>query len=860
MFSYPVLMRTNMAGCQDFRSLLLRVRKVVLEAAEHGDVPFGRVADCIRCSGSQPASLLSAMFSYVSRLRNLAFEGLACRRRPTDRGITDLDLFMTIFPDHDEWHGVLEYSADLFEQPTIRNLISAYMDILQAALSEPELSVVGLAARVPMKPPARLAIAATFTADPLMEILKFWSRELDLQFTPVIAAYNQLFQQLIDPDGPLLSSGNALNVLLVRPEDWIRYAEPDFDRQAHLLERSTQDLIAAVRGAIPRMSCPLKIYLCSPSAHLAPGIASAISMAERRICEAFAGVSSIEVLSAQTCIEMYSAAEIHDPQSERMANIPYKPAFYAALGTQIVRQLRVQVSRSCKVLVLDCDNTLWQGLCAEDGAQGVVISQEHRAFQRFVLRQSASGMLICLVSKNVPEHVLAVFRQNSGMILKESDIAAYRINWEPKSSNLESLAQELQLGLDSFVFLDDDARECAEVFTRCPQVHTLRMPQNPAELPRFIQHLWIFDRESLSDEDRRRTAFYRDNKHREQALQQSPSVAEFLATLELRVDVRSAMPDQILRIAQLSQRTNQFNASGLTFNQFDLQHLMRQGLEVMAVEVRDRFGDYGLAGAVMYRKDQESLTVEAFYLSCRVLGRGVEHRILSELGRMSHTASLHQIRIHYNESSRNQPFRRFLDQLPAKIERPESGPCTFVLTAMDAFQTRLVPADNAPAAAPEHTNVARNREVTVRSLAALARLPHELSTVAQILGQINLSNSSQRELRSGRAYVAPQDGLEKAIAAEWSAILRLDKVGRDDNFFDLGGNSLLLVQLNGNLIGRLGRDISVTEMFQYATVASLASHITGQVPSGLTPEPGTRGAKARAVLQDRKRQLAIRQP
>src|SRR5262249_34130426 len=159
--------------------------------------------------------------------------------------------------------------------------------------------------------------------------------------------------------------------------------------------------------------------------------------------------------------------------------------------------------------------------------------------------------------------------------------------------------------------------------------------------------------------------FYRDNKRRELARRQSPSLSEFLVALELRVDVHSPTSDQILRIAQLTQRTNQFNSSGLIFNPSDLQNAIQKGLELAAVEVSDRFGDYGLAGAVMYRRDDEKkvLTLEAFYLSCRVLGRGAEYRILSDLGRIAQSASLEQIHIHYRESSRNQPFGRFLDQL-----------------------------------------------------------------------------------------------------------------------------------------------------------------------------------------------------
>jgi FkbH-like protein len=458
----------------------------------------------------------------------------------------------------------------------------------------------------------------------------------------------------------------------------------------------------------------------------------------------------------------------------------------------------------------------------------------------------------------MPAHVLAVFRENSRMILTESDITAYRINWEPKSSNLKSLAEELCLGLDAFVYLDDDSREYAEISACCPQVFTFQLPKEPSELPRFIRHLWVFDRESLSKEDRRRTTLYRDNKQREEALQQSPSLAEFLATLELRVDLRPAPPDQIQRIAQLSQRTSQFNASGLIFNQFDLQRAIQQGAEVMAIEVSDRFGEYGLVGSVIFRKTGQCFAVEAFYLSCRVLGRGVEQRIMAELGRMALAAGLESIRIHYIESSRNQPFRRFLDQLAGRLENPANGPCSFVITAVESLQAKMTP-DEGTTPANGHSSFALGSSDTVWDRTALGRLPLELSKASQILEQINLSNSARREIRSNRVFIAPHDGLEKEIAAEWGSILRLDKVGRSDNFFELGGNSLLLVQLNGNLISRLGRAISVTEMFQYPTVASLARHISGRAPSAPVPETTDRAAKLRAILRGRKLQCAARQ-
>lgn len=855
-FSHPLLIRSSMAGCRSFNEFLEKLRKVILDAAEHADVPLAQVLESARQVGQRQASLLRAMFSYVSRLHDLHFKDLDCRRCSTNRGLTDLDLFMTLYADRGEWRGVLEYSADLFVPGTIRGMVTAFTAILQGAIADPEISLGELAARVPLKS-ARVVIAATFTADPLLEALKFWAKELDLRFTPVLCPFNQVLQQLLAPDSLLKRPGNTLNILLLRPEDWVRYSKADAAHQKRLLERSVQECIDAVRNATQHMGCPLNIVLCPASPQLPDDMAFNISTAERNIRQELQGLKNVEVLDGLSLAEEYGAEEIHDPHSDIAANIPYKPQFYASLGTMVARRFRTRVAKPYKVLVLDCDNTLWQGICAEDGPQGVVITEGHRALQIFALRQAEAGVLLCLNSKNLPEHVFAVFQNHPDMVLKQENITAFRINWERKSSNILALAAELNLGTDTFAFMDDDARECAEMTAVCPDVLTLRLPESPANLPVFLRNLWAFDRETVSDEDRSRAAFYRDNGRRDLARQQSSSFTEFLAALELRVDVRPALPGQMERIAQLSQRTNQFNASGLVFDSLDLQRT-DTGLEVLAVDVGDRFGEYGLAGAVMARRQNECLTVEAFYLSCRVLGRGVEHRILVELGRIAQAAGLPRICIAYSDSSRNLPFRRFLDHLPGVLNLRANGSMEFCLTAAQAIQAKLDPAEDAPVAPADHPAAISAGAAPSRCTVALSGLPHDLATARQVVARLRAAGAIYRDKQSGSAFVAPGNELENVIASEWQAVLRLDKVGRNDNFFELGGNSLLLVELNSNLMRRLGVDLGMSRMFQFPTVASLAGYLEEAVLS--SSDVSSRADKARVFFERRKNLNSARRP
>src|SRR5260221_4419946 len=167
-------------------------------------------------------------------------------------------------------------------------------------------------------------------------------------------------------------------------------------------------------------------------------------------------------------------------------------------------------------------------------------------------------MLLCLCSKNVEEDVWDVFEKNPSMLLKRKDISGYRINWERKSQNLKALSQELGLGLDSFVFIDDNPIECAEVEAECPEVLTLQLPEKAEQIPLFLKHVWAFDHFRSTDIDRRRSELYSDNQQREQ-MRQGQGLEKFIESLQLEIIIASLSEENVARVAQLTQRSNQFN-------------------------------------------------------------------------------------------------------------------------------------------------------------------------------------------------------------------------------------------------------------------------------------------------------------
>ena len=228
-------------------------------------------------------------------------------------------------------------------------------------------------------------------------------------------------------------------------------------------------------------------------------------------------------------------------------------------------------------------------------------------------RRQRAGVLLCLCSRNNEQDVDAVFAAHPDMPLRRDQFVAARIDWEPKSANLRSLAAQLDLGLDSFVFVDDDPVVCAEVRASCPEVLTLCLPGEPDAIPGFLAAVWPLDLRPATGEDLRRTELYRANAEREQLRAASATLADFLASLELEVSIEAAAPRHAERIAQLTARTTQFNSTTLRLTEREIAERIAAN-RLLAVTVSDRFGDYGLVGAVLFGDEGGDLAVTGLML------------------------------------------------------------------------------------------------------------------------------------------------------------------------------------------------------------------------------------------------------
>ncbi|MCS6812004.1 MAG: HAD-IIIC family phosphatase [Cyanobacteria bacterium] len=672
-----------------------------------------------------------------------------------------------------------------------------------------------------------IAIAATFTAEPLEDSLSFWLQTLNLSAGVEFAPYNQIFQELLNPSSLLAQNRQGVNIILVRWEDWQRELAEHDDSIAQV-ERNLDDLIVALRAATGRSSTPYIVGLCpsSPAVQADPSRAAFF----QRITEQFiAETSSIPGLYlVQTAdFALYPVANYYDPSRDKLGHIPFTPLFFATLGTILARKIYALKHPPYKVIVLDCDNTLWKGVVGEDGVMGIEIPPPWQELQAFMVKQQQAGMVICLCSKNIEADVMEVFDQRQDMILKREHLVAWRVNWMPKSENLKSLAQELNLGLDSFIFIDDNPVECAEVRSACPEVLTLQLPI-AGDIPQFLNHIWAFDHLKVTEEDKQRTALYKQNIERSRFQKEAPTISDFLAGLNLTITIDVPTEEQIPRVSQLTQRTNQFNITTIRRSETEIQQLAQAGLECRMVQVSDRFGDYGLVGVMIFGTADNALQVDSFLLSCRVLGRGVEHAMLNHLGTVAQSKGLNYVLIPYRPTKKNLPVLNFLDSVGAAYKQPDGDGACYRFPADYAATVTHTPnaevlalADEKPKA--KSSSVNGSQATAIDKSAQQTRIALELYQPEQILAQLERRAKSARSLK--QAFVPPQTATEHLLAAQWCKLLRLDAVGIEDNYFDLGGTSLLAVELFVWIEQEFGKKLPLTTILAAPTIAQLADLI-----------------------------------
>ncbi len=307
-------------------------------------------------------------------------------------------------------------------------------------------------------------------------------------------------------------------------------------------------------------------------------------------------------------------------------SFPYSKALVEAVAVEVQKQYFIENGISKKCLVLDCDNVLWGGILSEDGIDNIKLGSsglgwEYQEFQRFVLSLYYRGVILAISSKNDLADVLKVFREHSGMILKEDHITCFQVNWENKSNNIRKIAEKLNVGTESIVFIDDSSFELEAVKSILPEVVTIQYHRD-----RMYEVFSCFNLKENLDfwEVLKRNDTYRTEVHRREIKEKSNSFSDYLSALEMKVDIHEVLPAEYARVAELTQRTNKCT-NGIRCTVSDIKKWAAdKDIHLYTVTLADKFSNMGLVGAL----GMQDRKLILFSLSCRALGRDVEYKML----------------------------------------------------------------------------------------------------------------------------------------------------------------------------------------------------------------------------------------
>ncbi len=529
---------------------------------------------------------------------------------------------------------------------------------------------------------ATIGILRSFTIEPVVPVLRAAAAVNGLDLDVHVGDFNTYAQELLDPNSAVYTSWRPDVVVLavqardLVPELWSGFNTDDPSSVHDACDRAVGEYASMIKSFRASTGAHLVIHGLEQPSFPALGLAdrtvelgqrAAIRSINERLEALVQDVWGVHVLDLDAVIARVGRRSWHDEQKWLSMRMPIRSDHMADLADEWLRFIQPIVGHTAKALVVDLDNTLWGGVVGEDGVSGISLGPDdpgagYVALQQAILDLSTRGILLGVCSKNNRDDALEVFENHPAMVLRTAHFSAIRINWENKADNLRSIADELNIGLDAIAFLDDNPAECALIRHQLPEVTVLELDHVPVGADNPVIGNPFFERLHLSDEDRRRAELYAAQRERRQVEASTESLDEYLHSLGTIVRIAQAPSADIPRIAQLTQKTNQFNVTTRRYTEHDIEMFVADPtVRVYAARAEDRFGDHGLIGVAIARATAEAWSIDTMLLSCRVIGRGVETAMMASIIDDARQAGARAVSGEFIATPKNAPARSFYE-------------------------------------------------------------------------------------------------------------------------------------------------------------------------------------------------------
>ncbi len=536
----------------------------------------------------------------------------------------------------------------------------------------------------------RVAILSSFNVDFLPPLLAEALDRTGLRPSEVsLGEFAHISQEALNPSSRVLQSRPDAVVVIPAVEDLLSGL---YDRSSPIVEERTESLVddriheleTALLAVLDRLPSAM-VYVVAfgtdraPIEHLLDP--ASVRRGQWAIERFLSRVRSLGALSPQIAIvdwDWHTRAEgVRRHFDERLwylARMRLNPLGLATLSELIALHMGSHGLGTRKAIAVDLDNTLWGGVVGEDGLHGIVCGDEglglaFQDFQRELLALRETGVILVICSKNNPADAHEALDRHPGMVLRREHFATERINWEDKAANIVGVADELDLGIDSFVMLDDNPIEREYVRHALPAVAVPELPEDPVRRPALLRSLTLFRRLALTEADSERPGAYTAHVARKRTRTVSLSLEDYIESLDQKIAIEPVDEASLGRAAQLCQRTNQFNLTAKRYTIADLGQLLTDAdAELHTVSVSDRFGNSGITGLIILRSlNGQTVELDTFLLSCRVLGRGVEDVLLAFAAGRARARGARFLHGRYVPSAKNAQVAHFYSQFGFEI-------------------------------------------------------------------------------------------------------------------------------------------------------------------------------------------------
>ena len=536
----------------------------------------------------------------------------------------------------------------------------------------------------------RIALLSNFTLDGLTETIKVKCGELNVGCDTFYGGYNQYNEEILNNKSNLYSFSPDLCFLIldIRNIFGDLFYSPynlSVEKRKEFIQNKVNELVDLAKSFIEKSNSKLVVsnfVIPTYSSYgifenkVDYGLQEMVFDLNYKLSNAWKNENSIYLYDLNGFVSRFGQNNVFDYKQYFFGDLKISLNYIPFLANDLLGFIKPVLGLNKKCIVLDLDNTLWGGIVGEDGFNGIKLSQNDPIgkafieFQKYLLSLHERGIILAVNSRNNLEDAMQVIKEHPDMVLREKHFACLKINWNDKVTNLREIAQELNIGTDSILFMDDDNVNRDFMREALPEVLTIELPNDPSSYAQTLMELNEFNVLKITDEDKKRGKMYLQQRERIEFEKSSINFEEYLKQLEIKIHIKKADEFTIPRISQLTLKTNQFN---LTTKRYQEEEIMRFSQDkkkiVGCARIEDKFGDYGITGAFVVNKDNpEEWVMDTFLLSCRVIGRGVEEGILDYIVNDAKKNNVKRLIGNFIPTKKNKPSESFLPNFGFKKE------------------------------------------------------------------------------------------------------------------------------------------------------------------------------------------------